>query len=86
MLDEWVIESSHQDVRHHVPSCGIPNDENVGKNDEYTDFIVLHLRYVYEQQLWGDRMAVKDVEYERCQKFSEFVECEGNCRVQYFSL
>jgi hypothetical protein len=62
VLDEWVNESSHQDVRYHVSSCGIPNDENIGKNDEYTDFIMLHLRYVYEQQLWGDRMAVKDAE------------------------
>jgi len=48
--------------QHHVPKCGIPSDENIGKNDEYTDFIMLHLRSVYEQQLWGNRMAVKDAE------------------------
>jgi hypothetical protein len=35
----------------------------IGKNDKYTDFIMLHLRWsVYEQQVWGDRMAVKDAE------------------------
>jgi hypothetical protein len=62
VLDEWVNESSHQDVQHHVPSCGIPNVENIGENDEYTDFIMLHLRFVYEQQLCGERTAVKDVE------------------------
>jgi len=31
VLDEWVNESSYQDVQHYVPSCGIPSNGNMAR-------------------------------------------------------